>query len=83
MDIDKNSGKFADPFTTATGESRASVTLSTLKMLWFNTGTLCNLACESCYIESSPVNDRLGYISLTEVQVFLNEIQSGNYGTEE
>ena len=83
MDIDKNSGKFADPFITAAGESRASVTLSALKILWFNTGTLCNLACESCYIESSPVNDRLSYISLTEVQIFLNEIQNGNYGTEE
>lgn len=83
MDIDKNSGQFADPFITATGETRASVKLGTIKTLWFNTGTLCNLACESCYIESSPVNDRLSYISLTEVQRFLNEIQQGNLGTQQ
>lgn len=83
MDIDKNSGKFADPLITATGERRASVELNHLKTLWFNTGTLCNLACESCYIESSPANDRLSYISLSEVQIFLNEIQNGNYGTQE
>jgi hypothetical protein len=25
--------------------------------------TLCNLACENCYIESSPENDRLVYLT--------------------
>jgi MoaA/NifB/PqqE/SkfB family radical SAM enzyme len=42
-------------------------------MLWFNTGTLCNLACKNCYIESSPRNDRLVYLTRNEVKQFLNE----------
>lgn len=44
-----------------------------LATLWFNTGTLCNLACRSCYIESSPRNDALVYISLAEVETYLDE----------
>ena len=51
--------KFRDPFTTAKGETRATVALRSLDTLWFNTGTLCNLTCANCYIESSPRNDRL------------------------
>ena len=43
-----NSGKFADPFLTADGSERASVPLSAPKTLWFNTGTLCNIACANC-----------------------------------
>src|SRR6516225_4804573 len=31
-------------------------------ILWFNTGTLRNIASRNCPIESSPRNDRLGYI---------------------
>ena len=53
--------KFRDPFVTAKGEPRARVALGRLDTLWINTGTLCNLACKSCYIESSPVNDSLVY----------------------
>ena len=52
-------GKFEDPYLTATGEERASVGLSDPQTLWFNTGTLCNIECTNCYIESSPTNDRL------------------------
>jgi hypothetical protein len=40
----------------------AIVELEALETLWFNTGTLCNLACAGCYIESSPRNDRLAYL---------------------
>lgn len=83
MDIEKNSAQFTDPLITATGEPRASVQLRALDTLWFNTGTLCNLACESCYIESSPDKDRLSYTSLTEVQTFLDEVQQSNYGTQQ
>ena len=43
----------------------------------FNTGTLCNLTCRNCYIESSPKNDRLAYITLDEVLVYLDEIAAG------
>lgn len=66
--------KFADPAVTADGSTRASVRLNTLKTLWFNTGTQCNLTCTNCYIESSPTNDRLVYLTLAEVEVFLAEL---------
>ena len=70
-------GKFTDPDTTAKGERRAAVPFGGLDTLWFNTGTLCNLACDSCYIESSPKNDRLVYLSRAEVRRFLDEAKGG------
>lgn len=48
--------------------------LHRLTTLWFNTGTLCNLECANCYIESSPRNDRLVYLTLADVVPFLDEI---------
>jgi uncharacterized Fe-S cluster-containing radical SAM superfamily protein len=54
-----------------------------LQTLWFNTGTLCNLACDNCYIESTPTNDRLEYIRLAEVEPFLDEIQLFDLATDE
>jgi hypothetical protein len=51
--------KFRDPRITAKGETRAQVTLTALETLWINTGTLCNITCATCYIESSPRNDAL------------------------
>jgi hypothetical protein len=65
--------KFRDPCLTAGGERRARVALDRLETLWINTGTLCNLACRSCYIESSPVNDALVYPTLAEVEPYLDE----------
>lgn len=67
-------GKFTDPQVTAQGEPRASVGLKRLDTLWFATGTLCNLACANCYIESSPTNDSLVYIAAADVARFLDEI---------
>ena len=75
--------KFTDPLVTADGSPRACIKLKQLKTLWFNTGTLCNLACQHCYIESSPTNDRLDFIKLSQVQQFLDEIQLHKLGTEE
>ena len=66
--------KFRDPQLTASGEIRASVHLKELKTLWFNTGTLCNLTCSNCYIESSPTNNRLVYLTVSEVTAFLDEL---------
>lgn len=66
--------KFADPLVTADGSPRAVVALERLETLWLNTGTLCNLACASCYIESSPTNDALAYLSLEEVVRFLDQL---------
>ncbi|WP_298674961.1 radical SAM protein [uncultured Lentibacter sp.] len=69
-----NQGKFADPVLTATGEARASVALTKPETLWFNTGTLCNITCANCYIESSPTNDALVYITRAEMEPYLDEI---------
>ena len=51
----------------------ARVALGGLETLWFNTGTLCNIACAGCYIESSPRNDHLVYLSRVEFDGFLAE----------
>jgi uncharacterized Fe-S cluster-containing radical SAM superfamily protein len=67
--------KFQDPLVTVTGERRAHVALRGLETLWFNTGTLCNLSCQHCYIESSPKNDRLIFLTADEVAEYLNEIE--------
>jgi hypothetical protein len=75
--------KFKDPFVTAAGERRAAVALSGLRTLWLNTGTLCNLTCENCYIESSPTNDRLVYLTLEETAGYLDEIQRDGLPTTE
>ena len=75
--------KFRDPATTASGEKRASVPLAALKTLWFNTGTLCNIACANCYIESSPRNDRLEYLSRAEIRGYLEEIARDRLPTRE
>jgi len=66
-------GKFQDPDLTAKGEKRARVAMDRLDTLWLNTGTLCNIACKSCYIESSPTNDALVYLGLAEAEEYLDE----------
>lgn len=75
--------KFADPYTTAKGEERAQIGLSTLKTVWFNSGTLCNLSCVNCYIESTPQNDALVYLTHAEVTTYLDEIIKEGYSTTE
>ncbi len=67
--------KFQDPVLTADGTARAVVPLSDPRTLWFNTGTLCNIACTNCYIESSPRNDSLVYITAAEVRDYLAQIR--------
>lgn len=75
--------KFQDPVLTARGERRARVAPVKLDTLWFNTGTLCNITCRNCYIESSPRNDRLVYLTAAEVSTYLDEIARGRLGTRE
>ncbi len=75
--------KFHDPYVTARGERRAGVALSALRTLWFNTGTLCNIACANCYIESSPANDALSYLTAAEVSGYLDEIAALGWETRE
>ena len=65
--------KFNNLTLTAEGKARAFIEAKNLKTLWFNTGTLCNLTCKNCYIESSPTNDRLSYLSFDEYLKFMIE----------
>jgi uncharacterized Fe-S cluster-containing radical SAM superfamily protein len=76
-------GKFRDPDWTAAGEARASVPLQALRTLWINTGSLCNIECRNCYIDSSPENDRLVYMTRAEVAAFLDEIARDALPTRE
>jgi len=66
-------GKFQHPDITADGADRAQVALTRFDTLWVNTGTLCNVECAHCYIESSPTNDRLSYLTAAELAPFLDE----------
>jgi organic radical activating enzyme len=75
--------KFRDPRVTAKGEARATVALEPLETLWFNTGTLCNIECGHCYIESGPKNDRLAYLTLADVESYLDEIAALGWTTRE
>lgn len=68
--------KFIDPEVTAKGEPRAHVAYRGTRTLWLNTGTLCNIECANCYIESSPKNDRLVYLTLADVTPYLDELDA-------
>jgi uncharacterized Fe-S cluster-containing radical SAM superfamily protein len=65
--------KWAVAETTAHGKARATVEPKALKTLWLNTGTLCNIECAHCYIESSPRNKRLEHLRLEEIRPFIEE----------
>jgi sulfatase maturation enzyme AslB (radical SAM superfamily) len=69
---DVTPGKFEHPDWTATRER-----------LWINTGTLCNITCQNCYIDSSPTNDRLAYITRAEAAAYYDEIAMQGLGTRE
>jgi hypothetical protein len=75
--------KFADPDVTAKGERRARVALHALRTLWLNTGSLCNITCRNCYIDSSPENDRLAYLTRAEAAAFLDEIAADGWPVRE
>jgi len=75
--------KFLDPDITADGARRAVVALTRLRTLWFNTGSLCNITCKNCYMESSPTNDDLAYLSAAEVDRYLDEINRLDLPVEE
>ena len=65
--------KFVIPDVTVEGAPRAEVAFQNLQTLWINTGTVCNIECANCYIESSPSNDRLAYITAEEATPFIDE----------
>lgn len=81
--IERVEGKFIDPFVTANGDRRATVELSNPQTLWFNTGTLCNITCENCYIESSPTNDRLVYLTANDVVGYLDQLETRQWSVRE
>lgn len=83
VETNANIGKFQDSYVTADGATRASVALSEPETLWFNTGTLCNIECENCYILSSPTNDALVYLSEPEVSDYLDQIKTRNWPIRE
>lgn len=78
-----NEGKFINPLTTADGQVRATVPLSNPETLWFNTGTLCNITCENCYILSSPKNDALVYLTTAEVEDYLDQLETRQWNVRE
>ena len=78
-----NVGKFVDPKMTADGSARATVALTKPETLWFNTGTLCNITCANCYIESSPDNDALVYMTADEVSGYLDQLADRKWGVRE
>ncbi|MCH2163098.1 MAG: radical SAM protein [Marinovum sp.] len=81
--VEANQGKFLDPVWTAKGDRRATVALSKPETLWFNTGTLCNITCANCYIESSPHNDRLVYTTRSEVEDYIQQLDARSWNVRE
>ncbi|WP_127112127.1 radical SAM protein [Shimia sediminis] len=75
--------KFSDPLITADGQTRAHVALTNPETLWFNTGTLCNIECENCYILSSPKNDALVYLGADDVSDYLDQLEERNWNVRE
>lgn len=66
--------KFQNPILTAKGEKRAAVFFKELKTLWFNSGSLCNIECANCYIQSSPTADHFIYLTPEDMAPYLDEI---------
>jgi uncharacterized Fe-S cluster-containing radical SAM superfamily protein len=73
LDGPKSERKFDNPSQTVKGERRASVCFRGLDTLWVNTGTLCNIECANCYIESSPLNNRLSYFTAADLTRLLDD----------
>jgi len=72
--------KFQNPDLTAAGEKRARVHFKDLKTLWFFTGSLCNIECINCYIDSSPTADHFIYLAPQDMAPYLDEVEALGYG---
>lgn len=81
--VTANIGKFQHADVTADGSARARVAFSDPQTIWFNTGTLCNITCVNCYIDSSPTNDALVYITTDEVNAYLDELDGLSWSVRE
>ncbi|MBK5947711.1 hypothetical protein CCR83_14955 [Rhodobacter veldkampii DSM 11550] len=58
---------------SATAAGAVQVPFAGLGQLWLNAGSLCNITCAHCYMESSPENDRLSYLTVADVVPFLDQ----------
>lgn len=58
-------------FLTSKGEPRGYIDFITLKQLWINTGSVCNLNCPNCFEESGPKSKRIQTITLDEIRPYL------------
>lgn len=59
---------------SAASEAHPEVVLRSLDTLWFQVaGTVCNLACTHCFVSSSPTNRTHEFMTLQQVQSFLDE----------
>lgn len=81
--IQLDNRKFKNLKVTAEGAQRASVSLHNPKTLWFNTGTLCNIACPNCYILSSPTNDSLMYLTKEDISNYLDQLEERKWPVSE
>jgi len=72
--------KFQNPDVTAAGAKRARVHFKDLKTLWFFTGSLCNIECINCYIDSSPSADHFVYLTPEDMAPYLDEVEALGYG---
>ena len=75
--------KFTHPDRTAKGEMRAHVSFHALHTLWFFTGSLCNIECANCYIDSSPTADHFVYLTPEDMRPFLDEVEAMGYSNIE
>lgn len=62
--------------TTPTGEPHGYIRFLSLKQLWFNTGTACNLQCPSCFEGSNPRSRRLQMLSVEDITPYIESALS-------
>ena len=59
--------------STPEGQPRGYIIPHALDELWFHTGTACNLSCPFCLEGSTPGDNRLERVLLTDLQPFMDE----------
>ncbi|MDA0323988.1 MAG: radical SAM protein [Verrucomicrobia bacterium] len=58
---------------TADGQPRGYIQPSSIRELWFHTGTTCNLSCPFCLEGSKPGDNRLNRIRFEDAKPFIDE----------
>lgn len=58
---------------TPEGHPRGYIESTTLRELWFHTGTNCNLACPFCFEGSKPRDNRIEFPTLDDLKPFVME----------